>query len=359
MINIISPINQLGYGIAGINLLKALSKQTDVALWPIGQPSVTNRADADAVSLAIQNSRMPDFSAPCVRVWHQHDMSQFVGKGLRVGFPIFELDKFNELEVHHLSSLDKIFVCSNWAKNVVLSEVNIDKSDVHVIPLGVDTDTFKPAPPREDSKTIFFNCGKWEVRKGHDILVQAFNNAFSEDDDVELWMMCENPFYSETEQLEWINLYKNSKLGDKVRIIDRVESHEEVYNIMSEVDCGVFPSRGEGWNLELLEMMACGKQVIATSYAAHTEFCNDSNCLLVHPDGSELAYDGKWFHGKCGSWMKITAKQIDEISAMMQRVHRSKTLNHSGVLTAKKYNWNRSASTILTALNLSQKAPNV
>ena len=71
------------------------------------------------------------------------------------------------------------------------------------------------------------------------------------------------------------------EIGHKVRFIDRVGTHQEVYNIMSRVDCGVFPSRAEGWNLELLELMACGKHVITTDYSAHTEFCTEENAMLI------------------------------------------------------------------------------
>ena len=48
MLNIISPINQLGYGIAGLNIVKSL--HNDVALWSISQPQVTSQEDADIVS---------------------------------------------------------------------------------------------------------------------------------------------------------------------------------------------------------------------------------------------------------------------------------------------------------------------
>ena len=67
---------------------------------------------------------------------------------------------------------------------------------------------------------------------------------------------------------------------------------------MSQTDCGVFPARAEGWNLELLEMMSCGKNVIATNYSSHTEFCNSENCMLVETTELEDAHDGKWFRGQ-------------------------------------------------------------
>ena len=353
MINIMTPINQFGYGLTGLNLTKSLSRITEVSLFPIGQPQVSTQEDAQAVSRAINNSKMLDFSAPCIKIWHQFDMAQFSGKGLRIGFPIFELDEFNPLEKHHLSSLDKILVCSQWAKDVILKDISVKECDVHIIPLGVDSKIFHPSPVRESSKTIFFNCGKWEVRKGHDILVTAFNQAFSDEDDVELWMMCDNPFFSEQEQSEWISLYKESKLGKKIRMIERVQTQEEVYNIMSQTDCGVFPSRAEGWNLELLEMMACGKQVIATNYSAHTEFCNNDNCHLLDTNSwdKEAAYDGKWFHGKCGQWLKIEGQQIQSIASLMIEIHNSpKPQNTAGIETATRYNWNNSASKIIEVI---------
>jgi glycosyltransferase involved in cell wall biosynthesis len=353
MINVISPINQLGYGIVGLNIVKSLHELMDISLWPIGQPSVTSQEDANLVSGLIDSGQLPDFDAPCLRIWHQHDMSQFVGRGLRVGMPIFELDDFNRVEKHHLSNLDRVVVCSEWAKQVVYD--TIKHNNIHVVQLGVDTDIFKPCETLEGSTTTFFNCGKWEVRKGHDILFKAFDEAFSLDDDVELWMMCQNPFNSESEEEEWRNLYKGAKMGSKIKLIDRVESQEEVYNIMSKADCGVFPSRGEGWNLELLEMMACGKNVIATNYSAHTEFCNEDNSILIECQETEPAYDGKWFHGKCGSWAKVGEKQITDLSDAMRDIFEQKTngrlsVNTQGIKTAKSLSWNSTALKILESL---------
>ena len=351
MINIISPINQLGYGITGLNICKSLSQITDVSLWPIGQPTVTNEEDARCITELISMSKMPVFEAPQIKIWHQHDMSSFAGHGLRIGFPIFELDTFNDLEKHHLGSLDRIFVCSQWAKDVCLSNIDFDENRIDVIPLGVDSDIFKYVEKEHTDKTIFFNCGKWEVRKGHDILYKAFEEAFTEEDNVELWMMCDNPFYSESEQSEWIGLYNRSNLSKKIKFIGRKETQQEVYNIMSQTDCGVFPSRGEGWNLELLEMMSCGKQVIATDYSAHTEFCNTDNSLLVQIKNKELAYDGKWFHGKCGNWAEIGDEEISSIALAMREVHKNKKKNQAGIETAHQYTWENAARKILEVIN--------
>lgn len=355
--NIIAPINQLGYGITGLNIVKSLYQSGHrVALWCLGQPQVTNQNDADIISEVLKNAQLFNYTDPCVRIWHQHDMSQFVGKGTRIGFPIFELNTFSDIEKHHLNSLDKLFVCSKWAKNVAIQNLTISSDNIHVIPLGVDISIFNTqpssAPNISSDKTIFFNCGKWEIRKGHDVIPEIFSRAFNKDDNVELWMMCGNPFLKESEQLAWENLYKSSKLGNKIRFISRVQTQEEVYNIMNMTDCGLFPARAEGWNLELLEMMACGKHVITTNYSAHTEFCTDKNSHLIEINQYEVAYDGKWFFGDKGDWASLSDDQINQAAEYCRSIHRLKQetesiVNLPGIETANNFTWKNSASEIL------------
>jgi glycosyltransferase involved in cell wall biosynthesis len=346
-INLMAPINQLGYGVVGLNIFKALCDVANVSLFPIGQPQVTSQHDADAVKAGLAKAQFFDADAPCLKVWHQNQMSEFIGRGEHIGFPIFELDTFTDVERHNLTSVDKLFVCSQWAKDVC------DPLCVstYVVPLGVDANIFPPhTTPREDGKTIFFNCGKWEIRKGHDILIEAFKKVAESHENVELWMMCENPFNSPEEEHKWASLYNYPK----VKLIPRAETQAEVYNIMCKTDCGVFPSRGEGWNLELLEMMSIGKHVIATNYSAHTEFCTQENCDLVTITDKEPAFDGKWFFGQ-GNWAKIEETQILQLQQYMEAFHERgqschEQINRSGIETATKFSWENTATVILENL---------
>lgn len=349
-INLMCPLNPLGYGVTGLNIVKSLSKICNLSLFPIGQMQIDEK-DGPIVSQCYENSMFYDYNAPSVKIWHQNDMSLFPGKGLRIGYPIFELDDFNNIERHNLKSVDALFVCSEWAKKVIKS-LGINTGRIYVVPLGVDPSIFSIQVNLNTDKTIFFNCGKWEIRKGHDVLHQIFNKAFTPNDNVELWMMNHNPFISAQDESNWQKLYTNSPMGDKIRFIPRVASHKEVYNIMSTVDCGIFPSRAEGWNLELLEMLACGKHVITTNYSAHTEFCNNTNSLLVDITNLEKAYDGKWFHGKVGNWASIEEPQIDQFVEHMRTVHNRKKrgelgLNEGGINTAREFTWDNSARKIM------------
>ena len=350
-LNLCGVINQLGYGRATFEITCGLVRAgVNVSLFPIGD-KYDNNLLTDETKTSFQNAKLFDKNADCIRIWHQHDMAQFVGKGKHIGFPIFELDTFKHLEKHHLSSCDELFVCSSWAKEVCVN--NGITIPIHVIPLGVDTKTFVPSVANIKT-TTFLNIGKWEIRKGHDILVKAFKKAFSTDagstDDVLLIMCCDNPFLTVEGRMDWEKTYKNPK----IRIVPRLQKHSDVARLMSMADCGVFPSRAEGWNLEALEMLACGKKLIITDYSAHTEFCSSHNAMLVDIDNVEPAVDNIWFRGE-GNWAKIEEKQINQIALYMRQVHAEKIANgfianDNGVATASKFTWDDTTRKILGAI---------
>ena len=134
----------------------------------------------------------------------------------------------------------------------------------------------------------------------------------------------------------------------KVKLLPRATTHKDVYNVMCAADAGVFPSRAEGWNLEALEMMAVGRQVIITDYSAHTEYCNSENSSLITITEEEEAFDGKWFHGG-GKWAKFGDLQIKQLASHMKQIHAAKKsgfnlYNQAGVNTAQQYTWNNTAA---------------
>jgi glycosyltransferase involved in cell wall biosynthesis len=328
----------------------------------------SNSEDVSLITKCYRNAQTFDYDAPNVRLWHQFDMSLFPGRGPAIGFPIFELDSFTTIDKHHLEWLDAIFVPSKWAVDIVIKEIG--PGCVDVVPLGVDTSIFYPRDMAPTPVTHFLSVGKWEIRKGHDVLIDAFNAAFEPEDRVALWMLSHN-FLLEPDRNDgvdgneqWKQRYLSTKMGRSIDIIDRVETPQQVSNIMSEVDCGVFPSRAEGWNLELLEMMACGKEVIATNYSAHTEFANSENCRLIEIDELEEAYDGKFFFGEekeHGNWAQLGASQFDQLVEHMRSVHKTKQdgnklFNHEGVATAEDFTWQNSAETLVEVLTNTERA---
>jgi glycosyltransferase involved in cell wall biosynthesis len=353
-LNIRGSWNSLGYGICTKNIIKALCKLDHfVAYFPIGQPQPETREEVILLNQVLRNQDRFDFCAPSINLWHQHSQAESIGNGKRCGFVIFELDAFTDREKHHSKSLNKIFVPSKWGKQII-SNNDIKDIPCYVVPLGVDVEIFYPQKSASHNPTVFFNCGKLEVRKSIVEICDIFNKAFTVDDNVELWMAVSNPFLKEDEYQKWIAYYKNSPLGKKIRFVPHFNTQQELANIMQVIDCGLQISKAEGWDLEALEMMACGKQLITTNYSAHTEFCTKDNSLLVDIHDLEEAYDGIWFHGE-GRWAHIGDREKEQCIEHMRAIHKKKQsgedlFNKAGIETAKRFSWQNTAQKFVEAL---------
>ena len=103
-INLMAPINSLGYGVASKNILKGLSEKSNLSLFPIGSPQVESEQEKTLVEECASRGRMFDMTAPCIKIWHEFDLGTRVGKGEMIAFPFFELNKFNELKKRFLRS---------------------------------------------------------------------------------------------------------------------------------------------------------------------------------------------------------------------------------------------------------------
>lgn len=346
-INIVAPISYTGYGVVGRNLVCALDNAGHkINLWPIGPVDCPQR-QVKSIQKCVDNTKNFNHKSPCLRIWHQNDMGLFAGSP-RMGYTFFELNKLKDEEIHHLSQLDYILVASKWAVDILKGyDLTAD-----VLPCGVDTKVFCPGSMLSN-KCIFFNAGKFEVRKGHLELAQAFNSAFRGNNNVELWMCCDNRFYRNGENDWWKNYYRDM-CGDQVKFIPWQATDYDMAKIMQRTTCGVFPAKAEGWNLELLEMMSCGKPVIATDYSGHTEFCNNDNSQLIPVSQLEPAFDGCpahpqgfWFRG-FGEWAVVTPDLIaEQMTTFYKNWLTNKGLHHYGIDTAKKYNWDSIAETFV------------
>jgi glycosyltransferase involved in cell wall biosynthesis len=351
-LNLNCPIGGTGYGITSLNIFKALNALgINVSLFPIGNSmELNNEQEKPLIDKAIQNSFFFDYNAPCLKIWHQNDLSSRIGNGHFYSFPFFEVDRLTPRDKHHLNYCDYIFVASEWAKKVLLNN-DINKK-IYVAPLAVDLNIFQIPPMirMQNNNYVFFHIGKWEYRKSHDFLIKAFDLAFDHKDNVELRLLPHNPFLNQNEINDWMNLVKNAKLSNKINVYNRLPTQHHLAEFIFQGDCGVFLSRAEGWNNEILECMAINKPIIATDYSAHTEYCNNDNSFLVKIDELEIANDKKWFFGE-GSWAKLGQNQLDQTINYMRYVYNNRiTSNPNGIITANKFSWQNTGAIIAETL---------
>ena len=341
-----TPINTLGYGVVGYNLWKQMSKMYDLYLCPISNITVPASSYLELDERLIESTYKPESyhlysDSPILKIWHDNLLADRSSKGEYSIYTFFEKDRFSKSSVSQLKACDKIILPSNWAKQIVCDQVRSE--NVYVVNSGVDRNIFNESASKVEkhNKCIFLNCGKWEKRKGHDVIYKAFIEACKNNNNVELWMICDNPFLDENERKKWESVYSHPK----IKIIPRVRFQEELAEIFSHAFCGVFPARSEGWNLELLEFMSMGKFVITTNYSAHTEFCSSDNSFLIDIDKLEPVYDGIFFKGNDnGNWACLDGSPYQQLVEYMDYVYsiwlNDKTkLNINGIQTAKNLSW--------------------
>lgn len=342
-----APITmQTSYGITSINLILALQQAgINIQTIPIGQRSDFYQEQDLAPSL--KRGEEFDLQAPHLRIYQQFDLASHHGCGPTIGFPIFETSSFTRQEKHQLKSVDELFVCSQWAADV-LKENGITQN-TNIVNLGVDSNIFKPSEPVDGPFTFFFP-GKFEYRKGFDVLVDVFEKALTVNDNFRLLLLPTNIFIGNANN-EWAESIMKSKLRDKISIIPHLDHHSQVNELYRQSDCVVSFSRAEGWNLPLLEALSCGRHVIATNYSAHTEFLTNENSMLVEMPDREVAIDGVFFDGNRGNWGKHTKQTINDLAECIRIAYkRGKEINKNGIETAKKFSWDNSAGQIVSAL---------
>lgn len=350
--NVTCPVNFTSYGLCGLNVLRALDRAgSPPAWWPIGDTQA-HQADVDFLADAKARQARYDQNATSLRLYHDFDLAQHVGRGKKVSYTIFELDRFTPRSLHQLRCQDAVAVPSRWAASVLPDGV-----EKHVVPLGIDRSIFFPRPMPGPGPTTFLTVGKWERRKGHDALLQAFERAFEPSDDVRLVLACANhsvpggPERMAAYNRGWEDYYMTSRLAAKVTLVPRLGTQAELAALMASADCGVFLSRAEGWNLGLSEVLAMGRPVIATFVTAHTEYLTESNALLVHCPDTEEAHDGVWFDGQ-GRWASLGDGEIDQAAGHMRKVHEDKrrgdlAANARGALDMERYTWEMTARGLL------------
>jgi glycosyltransferase involved in cell wall biosynthesis len=355
-LNISGPVNSFGYGRTVYNLLKALDKLgNNITFISIGQPQPETNEEISLLQKLINNQDNFDIQAPSILIYHQFALLQHcISKNKYIAMPIFEGEGFTPREKVNLSVQDRLFVCSHWAKSMI--EQFLPGIPTYVVPLGVDTSIFYNKnkygliPYEENKPYTFINTGKMELRKSINILYKIFNLAFEPTDNVSLIMSVDNPFYTPEEFNKWVNIYKSSKLGDKITFINKCPTQSHLSGIFRQCDCCVAISKSEGFDLPLLECLATGLPAIVTNVSAHQEYCNNENAFLISETEKELAEDGKWFHSE-KYWMKFTPDAIDQCVEYMRKCYKERiTTNPAGVETAKKFSWTRSAQAFIEGL---------
>lgn len=149
---------------------------------------------------------------------------------------------------------------------------------VRVIPNGVD-DTFRTLSrplARAGPPTVICVAAFYSPLKGHDHLLRAF--ALLDEGEARLWLVGGGALLPDMQRLA-----ERLGLGDRVTFWG---PRGDVPRLLAESDVFVLPSLSEGCPNALLEAMATGMPVVATSVEGVREIVADRSTGLLVPPGS-------------------------------------------------------------------------
>ncbi len=208
-----------------------------------------------------------------------------------VGRTMFETDRIPEDWVAACNRMDEVWVPSDF--NVeTFRRSGVDARRIRKVPGAIDRGRYEqpgPAYPLPNRRGFnFLSVFDWSLRKGWDVLIRAYLEAFGPDDDVCLYLKIHSTYGKpDRELLDELQSYVREKLGKdpastaRIVVLGGIFTDEQMLRLYRAVDAYVMPSRGEGWGRPLMDAMACGLPTIATAWGGNTEFMNPENSYLV------------------------------------------------------------------------------
>ena len=192
-------------------------------------------------------------------------------EGYKIAYNVWESTRYPDDFFKRLFYFDEVWVPTQWQFDCLV-EQGYPAHKISIVPEGVDVETFKPldAVPKKD-KFRFIYFGRWDYRKGTTEVLRAFGEVFSGRTDVEMIASVENPYpydgLKTTE--ERVDFHKINT--ENIKFI-KFTPREDYVKYLQEGDVFVSCARSEGWNLPLIEAMACGTPSLYSNWGGQLQF---------------------------------------------------------------------------------------
>ena len=165
---------------------------------------------------------------------------------------------------------------------------------------GIDPANFYSVPPRQDDgRFIVFSGGKFELRKGQDLVIAAMKVFMQRHSDAYLvcsWInqwpfsiatMANSPHISfrmtsdDCLAILQRTLHENGVPLERVSLTPLIDN-AQMRQMYQQTDMGIFPNRCEGGNnMVMCEYMACGRTVIASDATGHADVITGRNAFTL------------------------------------------------------------------------------
>lgn len=208
------------------------------------------------------------------------------------GSTMFETEGLPSGWAEACNRMDEVWVPSTFNRRTFV-RAGVDPAKLFVLQPGLDVSLFDPdvvEPLRfaDIPSFTFLSVFQWTRRKGWDILLDAYLDAFDAHEDVALVLRAyQSNGISVRDRVEAYLRERgvDPACGPRIVLYDQALGERQMPALYAGCDAFVLPSRGEGWGYPYLEAMAMGKPVIGTRCGGNVDFMNDANSYLIDVDG--------------------------------------------------------------------------
>jgi autotransporter strand-loop-strand O-heptosyltransferase len=296
----------------------------------------------------------PDVNIVLCETNHHLFYDEYVGP--KIAYNVWESTLQPEGYFNKLKEFDELWVPSKWQRDCTIKQ-GYDPNKIKVVPEGVDINVFFPEKKSHeltsDGRFKFFLAGRWDYRKSIKEIIETFLKTFDKDEPVDLIISVDNPFSGDGMKTTEERLKHYGLEDERIKVL-HFPSRTEYIDILKSCDSFVSCARSEGWNLPLIEAMACGVPSIYSNCSGQLEFAEGKgipvNIIGEKPvDASTYSH----FNDSVGNYYE---PDFDDLSKKMREVVtnynelKEIALSQSEGIR-KKFSWERVAEIGMETIN--------
>ena len=350
------PINDTSIGNVSVAFLRELYElDIQVSLFPV----------SDTIDLSVYDSLEEDFkkwlnssfdnrfkslsnTTPSLQVWHLNGSEKKISENNFL-YTFHETSQ-PTLAEKNICSLHKKVIFSSSYSHRIFQKSGVSNS--LSIPLGLDKDFY--IAQRKFNKNIkhFGLMGKLEKRKNTLQILKCWAEEFGNKPEYQLSCLIVNRFMPNEEM--------NNKIGEtlkgvqysNINFLPFLPKNSDINQFLNSIDIDLTGlSGGEGWNLPSFNATCLGKWSCVLNCTSHKDWADESNSILVEPNGKFDCDDGMFFKKGAqfnqGHFHSVSDESIKEaLNLSLQKTES----NIKGVELSNKFSYKKSVNNILSII---------